>query len=112
MRKCHSNIWRNSFVLCNNGYTIERFIHGFEDEYNDVNNWKYNGLIDVFNGSEKGARTFTVKTKGEAEKLLTDAEFNAAKVLQFVELHMPWDDAPPALVMTADASAKVNAKTE
>ena len=88
-------------MLCNNGYTIERFIHGFEDEYNDINNWNYNGLIDVFNGPEKGARTFRVKTKGEAEKLFTDAEFNAAKVLQFVELHMPWDDAPPALVVFA-----------
>lgn len=100
------------FVLCNNGYTIERFIHGFEDEYNDVNNWKYKGLIDVFNGPEKGARTYTVKTKGEAEKLFTDDYFNAAEVLQFVELHMPWDDAPPALVLTAEASAKVNSKTE
>lgn len=105
-------MWRDSFVLCNKGYTIERFIHGFEDEYNDVNNWKYNDLIDVFNGSEKGARTYSVKTKDEAEKLFTDAEFNAAEVLQFVELHMPWNDAPRALVLTAEASAKVNSKTE
>lgn len=83
-----------------------------EAEYNDINNWKYSGLVDVFNGAEVGARTFTVKTKDEAEKLFTDADFNAAKSLQLVELHVPWDDAPRALVMTAEASAKVNAKKE
>jgi pyruvate decarboxylase len=44
------------------------------------------------------------------EALFTDPEFNAAKSLQFVELYMLKEDAPRALVMTAEASAKVNAK--
>lgn len=99
------------FVLCNNGYTIERFIHGMNAEYNDINNWDYKGLIDVFGGTKIGAKTFSIRTKDEAEKLLTDDEFNAAKALQLVELHVPWDDAPRALILTAEASAKVNAKT-
>lgn len=80
-------------------------------KYNDVNNWNYKGLVDVFGGSES-ARTFTVKTKDELNELLSDGEFNAAKSLQFVELHVPKKDAPRALVTTAEASAKVNAEME
>ena len=78
-------------------------------EYNDVNNWKYKGLVDVFNGGDK-AKTFVVKTKDELNKLLTDTDFQAAKTLQFVELYIPREDAPRALLMTAEASSQLNAK--
>lgn len=99
------------FVLCNDGFTIERFIHGMEAEYNDINNWKYKDLVDVF-GGEKTAKTFQIKTRDELTDLLAHPEFQAAKCLQFVELYMPKDDAPRALIMTAEASAKNNAKAE
>lgn len=79
--------------------------------YNDIAQWKFKDLVNVF-GGEKTSKAFTIKTKSELENLLTDSEFNAAKVLQFVELHMPKEDAPRALVMTAEASAKVNARLE
>lgn len=101
-----------SFVLCNDGYTIERFIHGMDAEYNDIVQWQFKELVTVFGGTEQTAKKFQVKTKDELNKLLTDAEFNAAKCLQFVELYMPKEDAPRALVMTAEASAKNNAKAE
>lgn len=78
-------------------------------EYNDVNNWNYKDLVDVFNGSDK-AKKFAVKTKDELNKLLTDKDFQAARTLQFVELYMPKEDAPRALIMTAQASASLNAK--
>ncbi|KAL6811733.1 pyruvate decarboxylase [Trichoderma camerunense] len=99
------------FVICNDGFTIERFIHGMEAEYNDISNWDFKALVDVFGGS-KTAKKFAVKTKQELEKLLTDPTFNAAECLQFVELYMPKEDAPRALIMTAEASAKNNAKLE
>lgn len=82
-----------------------------EAGYNDIATWDFKGVVDVFGGKDKG-RTFTVKTKDELNQLLTNDEFNAAKTLQFVELYMPKEDAPRALVMTAEASAKVNAKTQ
>lgn len=100
-----------SFVICNDGFTIERFIHGMEAEYNDINNWKYKELVDVFGGEDR-AKKFTIKTKDELNELFADEEFQAAKCLQFVELYMPKEDAPRALVMTAEASAKNNAKLE
>lgn len=82
-----------------------------EAAYNDIQQWDFKALVDVFGGS-KTSKKFTIKTKDELNQLLTDSEFNAAKCLQFVELYMPKEDAPRALVMTAEASAKVNAQLE
>lgn len=78
-------------------------------EYNDIHGWDYKGLIDVFNGG-KTSKKFVVKTKDELNQLLADKDFIAAKSLQFVELYMPKKDAPRALIMTAEASARVNSK--
>lgn len=100
------------FVICNEGFTIERFIHGMDASYNDIGQWKFKDLVSVFGGDKTAAKTFTIKTKDELNELLTDSDFNDAKVLQFVELHMPKEDAPRALVMTAEASAKVNARVQ
>jgi pyruvate decarboxylase len=80
-------------------------------EYNDIQTWKNKELVDIF-GGEKTSKKFAVKTKDELESLLSDANFNAAKELQFVELYMEKEDAPRALVMTAQASAEVNKKKE
>uniref|UniRef100_L2GI88 Pyruvate decarboxylase n=1 Tax=Colletotrichum fructicola (strain Nara gc5) TaxID=1213859 RepID=L2GI88_COLFN len=98
------------FVICNDGFTIERFIHGMEAEYNDIVQWQYKELVTVFGGTEQTAKKFVVKTKDELEKLLTDENFNNPTTLQFVELYVPKEDAPRALIMTAEASAKNNAK--
>ena len=104
------------FLICNNGYTIERYIHGMEAAYNDVNNWKYKDLVDVFNGQEiAGAQTWQVRTKREMEDLLQDPSFSEGGGkeggrLRFVELYMPMEDAPTALRLTAEASAANNAK--
>ncbi|UNI17353.1 Pyruvate decarboxylase [Purpureocillium takamizusanense] len=98
------------FILCNEGYTIERFIHGMEAGYNDIQPWDHQALVDVFGGA-KTSKKYAVRTKDELNKLLTDAEFNAGKCLQLIEVHMPKEDAPRALIMTAEASARNNAKT-
>ncbi|GKT48416.1 pyruvate dehydrogenase complex protein X component, mitochondrial [Colletotrichum spaethianum] len=100
------------FVICNDGYTIERFIHGMEAEYNDIVQWEYKELATVFGGTDKTAKKFVVKTKDELEKLLTDKDFNNPTTLQFVELYLPKEDAPRSLIMTAEASARNNARAE
>ena len=78
--------------------------------YNDIAQWKYKELVHVFGADPKKSKTFTVKSKQEAEDLFRDEEFAAAKYLQFVELYMPKEDAPKALKLTAQASAENNAK--
>lgn len=80
--------------------------------YNDIAPWKFNDLVNVFGGAAKGAKTYTIKTKDEVHSLFKDAAFNKADQLQFVEIYIPKEDAPRALVLTAEASARTNAKQE
>ena len=82
------------FIICNNGYTIERFIHGMEAGYNDIQNWKYKDLLPAFGAKEGSYKTYQVKTKDEVDVLFQDENFSNAPYLQLVELYMPWDDSP------------------
>jgi pyruvate decarboxylase len=83
-----------------------------EAEYNDIAAWHFKELVTVFGGTNETSRKIQVKSRDELDKLLKDNGFNDAKGLQFVEVYMPKEDAPRALVMTAEASAKVNSKLE
>ena len=98
------------FVICNDGYTIERYIHGMEAAYNDVQTWRYKDVVTTFGAEEGKYNTYQIKTREEVDKLFKNETFNALSHLQFVELYMPKEDAPIALKLTAEASAKNNAK--
>lgn len=105
----HSDRFRR-FVVCNEGYTIERFIHGMDATYNDVALWDYKDLPRVFGAKEGKSKSYQIKTKAQVNRLLEDKNFSTADALQFVELYIPKKDAPRALKLTAEASAKVNSK--
>lgn len=78
--------------------------------YNDIQTWKYKEALSFFGAKEGTTKTYQIKTKEETNKLFEDKAFNAADVLQFVELYIPREDAPRALKLTAEASAKRNAE--
>lgn len=96
------------FVICNDGYTIERAIHGWDAEYNDIQNWNYKDLPATFGARPEQYQTYQIKTREELNQLFADEDFNVSKKLRFVELYMPRDDVPVALTLTADAAAKRN----
>ncbi|KAF2195956.1 pyruvate decarboxylase [Delitschia confertaspora ATCC 74209] len=100
------------FVICNDGYTIERCIHGWKAAYNDIQLWDYKALPKVFGGTPETMAVYRVETKDELEKLFSDKEFSSGENdrLRFVELVMPWDDAPVALKSTAESAAKRNSQ--
>jgi len=98
------------FVINNSGYTIERLIHGMNAVYNDIQEWRYGDLLKTFGAKEGEYRNYTVRTKEEVDALFKDQEFSGARVIQLVELFMPREDAPRALKLTAEASARTNAK--
>lgn len=79
-------------------------------DYNDIAAWNFKEVVKVFGAKEGSYKTFQIKTKDEVNKLFADETFNAAEVLQFVELYIPKKDAPRALKLTAEASAANNAK--
>lgn len=102
------------FVICNKGYTIERYIHGMDESYNDVAEWDYKALPAVFGAKKEQTKSYVVKTKDEVEGLFADEEFSkqGQGKLRFVELYMDKEDAPQVLKQTAEESAKINSKLE
>ncbi|KAF2466555.1 pyruvate decarboxylase [Lindgomyces ingoldianus] len=100
------------FVICNDGYTIERYIHGWKDSYNDIQPWDYKALPAAFGAPKDKLLTYRVSSKRGVEELFMDREFSSGDTdkLRFVELVIPWDDAPVALKSTAESAAKRNAE--
>ncbi|KAF2106340.1 pyruvate decarboxylase [Lophiotrema nucula] len=82
------------FVLNNEGYTIERWINGPSESYNDVGDWNYAGLPHMFGAGNDALKTYKVETRAQLESLLADSSFGDAPCLQLVELRMPKEDAP------------------
>ncbi|KAJ5541572.1 Pyruvate decarboxylase [Penicillium frequentans] len=95
------------FVICNEGYTIERYIHGWDATYNDIQPWDHVNIPKVF-GATDGYKGYRIKTRDEVHKLFAEPSFNESDSLRLVELYMPRDDAPAALKLTADAAAARN----
>jgi pyruvate decarboxylase len=74
------------FVINNNGYSIERAIHGPNQLYNDVSMlWDHQKMLEFFGAREetgKKSRSFTCKTVEDMEKVLSDQEFIEANHIQ------------------------------
>lgn len=82
------------FLLNNKGYTIERYIWGMEDKYNDVANWDYAALPAVFGQKDK-CFIARVKTEGELQQAYEDACLSGK--LAFIEMALDPFDAPDSL---------------
>lgn len=78
--------------------------------YNDIQPWHFKDLVKDFGAKAGQYKTFQIKTKSQVHDLFEDKEFNAAEYLQLVELYIPREDAPRALKLTAEASARTNAR--
>ncbi|KAL1645153.1 hypothetical protein SLS61_008477 [Didymella pomorum] len=80
-------------VLNNDGYTIERAIHGLKENYNDVATWRYLGAPHFF-GAKEGTYTASARTWGELETVLGSKELSDGKGLRMVELFLDREDVP------------------
>jgi len=94
------------FVICNEGYTIERFIHGMNASYNDIQPWNHLELPKLFGADPAKMNTYKVKTKQQMNELLQDKKFAEGKGLKIVEMHMPKKDAPKLLMMMTQSEDK------
>lgn len=91
------------FLINNNGYTIERAIHGATQPYNDIPSWKYLDLVKSL-GIET---TFSIKTFKELEQNYDAINQAGPKV---VELFFEALDFPPLLKQISDKLAAANRK--
>ncbi|MGL5616633.1 MAG: alpha-keto acid decarboxylase family protein [Sarcina sp.] len=97
------------FVINNDGYTVERAIHGPRRKYNDIQMWDYHKLPEVFApNAKKKPLVFNVKTEKELEKALKEINNNKDS-FALVEVHMDKDDVPTILGDLAKALVKQNA---
>ena len=88
------------FVNQNQGYTVERAVLGKDAKYNDVANWRYSELPNVFSRDKK-AETYVVTTSNELQKVLESPH----SAMVFVECVMDKYDAPLDLILGGHAIA-------
>jgi pyruvate decarboxylase len=89
-------------VLINNdGYTIERCLHGYNRRYNDVARWKYLQFPSAFGarGSSDGYCTEThhAENWGELYKAMDQIDGAKTSGLRMIEVVMGREDAPELL---------------
>lgn len=94
------------FVINNDGYTVERYIHGPNRHYNDINMWNYKALPEVFNGTSKSV-TFKVTSAKELDSVLEKINTINDKLV-FVEVIMGKMDAPKLLKDLSEKFSKQN----
>lgn len=94
------------FVINNDGYTVERYIHGPNRHYNDINMWNYKALPEVFNGASKSV-TFKVTSAKELDTALEKINTITDKLV-FVEVVMGKMDAPKLLKDLSEKFSKQN----
>lgn len=96
------------FVLNNDGYTIEKLIHGEKAEYNGIQPWNNLELLHAFGA--KDYETHKVSTVGEWNKLTENSKFGENSRIRMIEVMLETMDAPSSLVAQAQLTAATNAK--
>ncbi|WVR04642.1 hypothetical protein IAU60_001653 [Kwoniella sp. DSM 27419] len=106
------NVHPYLFVLNNDGYEIERQIHGEKAEYNDIQMYDHQLVLPMLAGKKCKTpyQSYCVSTPGELSNLLNDKEFNVPDRLRLIEVMMPRGDAPEGLVRQAKLTAEANSK--
>lgn len=94
------------FLLNNRGYTIEVEIH--DGPYNNIKNWDYAGLMDVFNAGEGNGLGLRATTAGELSAAISKAVSHKGPVL--IECALDRDDCTPELLEWGSRVAAANAR--
>ncbi len=96
------------FVVDNDGYTVERAIHGPDQEYNDIARWDWTAAPSFF-GPGRTCRTARVVTEDDLDRALREAD-EAPAVPWIIQVVVPRLDVPPLLADLARAAATANAR--
>jgi len=94
------------FLLNNRGYTIEVEIH--DGPYNNIKNWDYAGLMDVFNAGEGNGLGLRARTAGDLADAIARARAHPGPVL--IECALDRDDCTPELLEWGSRVAAANSR--
>ncbi|MDZ3952460.1 alpha-keto acid decarboxylase family protein [Bacillus thuringiensis] len=94
------------FLINNDGYTIERAIHGERQLYNDIQRWNYRKISELFSPKQHILH-FQVKSTQKLERVLAQITPYSDKLF-FIEVIMGKDDVPAVLGNLAKKLGDVN----
>ena len=94
------------FLINNRGYTIEVEIH--DGPYNNIKNWDYAGLVQVFNAGEGKGWSCRVQTEGELTEAIRQAQ--AHQGLALIECIIDRDDCTKELLEWGSRVAAANSR--
>lgn len=94
------------FLMNNGAYTIEVQIH--DGPYNEINNWHYAQLVQVFSSADKQAQSFVVKTREELKKAIRKAV--ETPHLCLIEVQLDKDDCNKNLLEWGSRVARYNSR--
>ncbi|PNS20066.1 hypothetical protein CAC42_5516 [Sphaceloma murrayae] len=88
-------------LINNNGYTVERIIHGAKQGYNDIVPYDFSKALAFFGMSEQEAKESFVRceTKEDFERVLGREDLRSPKRVMIVEVVMDAFDAPWRMLM-------------
>ncbi|MDF1894424.1 alpha-keto acid decarboxylase family protein [Rahnella contaminans] len=92
------------FVINNDGYTVERAIHGETQRYNDIAQWNWTQFPSAFGGND----VFTVRA--DSPQALKEAieKAGAHRQMAWIEVVLPKMDIPELLSSVTKSLAKRN----
>jgi alpha-keto-acid decarboxylase len=102
----HSGISAVVIVVDNDGYTVERAIHGPTQPYNDIARWDWTNAPALF-GADCDWAAVRATTVGELDQALAAASAHRLTLIQAV---VPPMDVPELLEMIARAAGRANAQ--
>lgn len=95
------------FLMNNGGYTIEVELH--DGPYNQIKNWDYAGLINVFNAGDGKGLGINVKTAGDLSAAISQAIAHTGGPV-LIECPLDRDDCSKQLAEWGSHVAKANAR--
>ncbi|KAG9787219.1 pyruvate decarboxylase, partial [Aureobasidium melanogenum] len=100
------------FILNNDGYTIERWIHGMRAGYNDIQPWRYLDAPSYFGAdlNDPDYPVFTARAEswGQLNRILDSEALKKGKGLNIVEVIMAREDAPEVLKKLVESTSRRN----
>ena len=94
------------FLINNGGYTIEVEIH--DGPYNNIKNWKYSEIVDVFNAEDGNGISFKVNTEGDLQNAIKKSVRH--KGLSLIEVLIDRDDCSKELLEWGSKVAANNSR--
>ena len=97
-------------VVDNDGYTVERAIHGPEAPYNDIARWDWSALMMALAAGRPEVSASRASTPAELTEALAAARTSTGVTL--IEVVVPRMDVPPLLSQIAREAGRANRPSE